>query len=92
LQGIERQAAAQAAARSASADLLASASKRYAQGLANQSMLLQAKYALLQNDDAALQLQDATLQTQVALIEALGGGYRAAPLQAASTPTPNQPH
>jgi multidrug efflux system outer membrane protein len=92
LQGFEQQAAAQAAARSASAALLASANKRYAQGLANQSALLQARYTLLQHDDAALQLQDATLQTQVALIEALGGGYRAAPLQAASTPTPNQQH
>jgi multidrug efflux system outer membrane protein len=92
LQGIERQLQAHTATRDASAALLATANKRLASGLADRSALLQAKLALAREDDAALQLKDAQLQTQVALIKALGGGYRAPAVQTAAIPTSNQQH
>ncbi len=87
LQGIARQAESHAATRSASAALLASADKRFKHDLADRATVLQARLALLQQDDAALQLRDAALQTQVALIDALGGGYRADAQQAAASPS-----
>lgn len=92
LQGIERQRRAHARAAEASARLEANAHARFQRGLADRAALLQAKLAVLREQDAALQLQDAQLQTQVALVKALGGGYRAAPVQAASVPTPSQQH
>ena len=92
LQGIERQRRAHAQAAEASARLEANAQARFQRGLADRAALLQAKLAVLRQQDAALQLQDAQLQTQVALAKALGGGYRAAPLQTASAPTSSQQH
>jgi multidrug efflux system outer membrane protein len=54
-------------------------------GLLERAGLLQAKMTLLRQQDASLQLVDARLQTQVALVKALGGGYRAAPAIASAT-------
>ena len=75
LQGLERQGAAHAATREASAALVASATRRLNQGLADRAALLQAKQALLRQEEIRLQQQDAVLQAEVALIKALGGGY-----------------
>lgn len=84
LQGIERELAAHEASSQASARLATSAEARLARGLAERSAVLQAQLEVLRQRGAALQLQDAQLQTQVALVKALGGGYRAAPVQSAA--------
>jgi multidrug efflux system outer membrane protein len=84
LQGIERELAAHETSIQASARLAASAEARLARGLAERSSVLQAQLELLRQRGAALQLQDAQLQTQVALVKALGGGYRAAPVHTAA--------
>jgi len=84
LQGIERELAAHAQATQAGTRLVASAEARRARGLAERASVLQAQLEVLRQRGAALQLQDAQLQTQVALIKALGGGYRAAAGQTAS--------
>ena len=78
LQGIERQAKAHKASAQASAALAATADRRRRQGLADNAAVLQARQAVLRQEDTRLQLQDAGLQTELALIKALGGGYRAA--------------
>jgi multidrug efflux system outer membrane protein len=49
--------------------------------------VLQAKQAMLRQRDTELQLVDARLQTQVALVKALGGGYRAPSNPTAAIPT-----
>ncbi|MEO7494597.1 MAG: efflux transporter outer membrane subunit [Massilia sp.] len=85
LQGIGRQVAANGATRKASAALLDATQKRFAHQLGDRPSLLQAKLEMLRQDDSALQLRDAALQTQLALIDALGGGYRQDPQQTAST-------
>jgi multidrug efflux system outer membrane protein len=46
--------------------------------------VLQARLALLRQRDSGVQLLDAQLQTQVALVKALGGGYRADAAQVAA--------
>ncbi|WLI91350.1 efflux transporter outer membrane subunit [Massilia sp. R2A-15] len=76
LQGLEKQAAAHAATHASAAALAASATKRMNQGLADRAALLLAQQGVLRQEDLRLQLQDAALQTEVALIKALGGGYR----------------
>jgi multidrug efflux system outer membrane protein len=53
-------------------------------GLAESTAVLQAQLAYLRLRDTSIQLFDAELQTQVALIKALGGGYRAEPGQVAA--------
>jgi multidrug efflux system outer membrane protein len=78
LQGIARELAAHEEAAAASARLAASAEARRARGLAERGAALQAQLEVLRQRGAALQLRDAQLQTQVALVKALGGGYRAA--------------
>jgi multidrug efflux system outer membrane protein len=88
LQGLEKQAAAHATTHEASAALLASASRRMNQGLADRGAVLQARQALLRQQEIGLQLQDAGLQAELALIKALGGGYGAD----AATSTSIQPH
>jgi multidrug efflux system outer membrane protein len=84
LQGIERELAAHAQSAEASARLAASAEARLARGLAERSAVLVAQVEVLRQRGAALQLQDAQLQTRVALVKALGGGYRAAPTHTAA--------
>ncbi|MDB5933247.1 MAG: hypothetical protein JWQ01_591 [Massilia sp.] len=85
LQGLERQAAAHAAAREASAALVASATRRINQGLGDRASLLAARQQVLRQQDVALQQQDAALQTEVALTRALGGGFQSDPATPAST-------
>jgi multidrug efflux system outer membrane protein len=85
LQGLERQAAAHAAAREASAALVASATRRIDHGLGDRAALLAARQQVLRQQDVALQQQDAALQTEVALTRALGGGFHSDPAAPAST-------
>lgn len=84
LQGIEREIGAHGMAEQAAARLASSAETRLKRGLAERSSLLQAQLETLRQRDGALQLQDARLQTEVALVRALGGGYRAQPITAAA--------
>jgi multidrug efflux system outer membrane protein len=77
LQGIAAQQQAHAEALAASRALAEDAEARMRRGLAERSAVLQARQETLRQRDVDLQLLDARLQTQVALVEALGGGYRA---------------
>jgi outer membrane protein, multidrug efflux system len=86
LQGIEKEVTTHAASLDASRALAANAEARMARGLADRAAVLQAREAVLRQRDTGLQLLDARLQTQVALIKALGGGYRA---DAATAETPS---
>jgi multidrug efflux system outer membrane protein len=88
LQGLEREAASHAAALDASARLAANAEARQKRGLADRAGVLQAKQTMLRQRDTDLQLVDARLQTQVALVKALGGGYRARDTDTASVSAP----
>jgi multidrug efflux system outer membrane protein len=47
---------------------------------------------VLRQQDTGLQLKDAQLQTQVALVKALGGGYRADAVQTAAIQSKTQQH
>ena len=76
LQGLEKQIREQAAATEATDALLRSAQARFRQGLADRSMVLAARLAVLKQQDATLDLKNQELLTEVALIKALGGGYR----------------
>jgi multidrug efflux system outer membrane protein len=84
LQGIGNEIGAHAMAEQAAARLASSAETRLKRGLAERSSLLQAQLETLRQRDGALQLQDARLQTEVALVRALGGGYRAQPITTAA--------
>jgi multidrug efflux system outer membrane protein len=92
LQGIEQQQRAHLQARQASSQLAANAEARFKRGLIDHGAVLQAKLGVLRQQDVDVQLQDAQLQTQVALVKALGGGYRAAPTQVAAVPASSQQH
>jgi multidrug efflux system outer membrane protein len=83
---------AHAATQQASAALVASASRRLNQGLADRAAVLQAKQAVLRQEEIRLQLRDAGLQSELALIKALGGGYRSPDVRSAATTTSNQQH
>ncbi|WP_266181626.1 efflux transporter outer membrane subunit [Dyella humicola] len=68
--------------------LVAAAQARARQGVRDIRETLGAKAQLLQQRDNALSLQAQALSTDLALIKALGGGYRAgSPDQASSTPS-----
>ena len=69
---------AQQAQLDANQQLLASAQARLRQGVRDARESLAAKAQWLQQRDEALQLQAQALTTDLALIKALGGGYRAA--------------
>jgi multidrug efflux system outer membrane protein len=84
LQGIARQRRAQLEAFKAAGQLEGNAKSRLKAGLAKSAEVLQARLASLRQRDVGEQLLDAQLQTQVALVKALGGGYRAEPAQVAS--------
>ncbi len=84
LQGIAKQRHAQLQASKAASTLESNAQARLKAGLAESAAVLQARLGVLRQRDNGIQLVDAELQTQVALIKALGGGYRAEPLQAAN--------
>jgi multidrug efflux system outer membrane protein len=84
LQGIAEQRRAQLDAFKAASQLEANAQARLRAGLADSASVLQARLALLRQRDSGVQLLDAQLQTQVALVKALGGGYRADAAQVAA--------
>jgi multidrug efflux system outer membrane protein len=87
VQGLERESAAHAATRAASAALVASSERREKAGLGDRASVLVARQSLLRQDDIALQQQDAALQAEVALIKALGGGYEADALSGQAPPS-----
>jgi multidrug efflux system outer membrane protein len=92
LQGIAKQQRAHQQTVDATARLAANADARFKRGLADRGALLEARLDVLRQQDTDLQLKDAQLQSQVALVKALGGGYRAEPIQTASAKTHNQLH
>jgi multidrug efflux system outer membrane protein len=90
LQGLEREQAQQAQVTQADLALLDGAQRRLRAGLAEHADVLKAQAQVLQERGEALQLQGRQLNTEVALIKALGGGYRHAPDASTSTPTQAQ--
>lgn len=73
--------------------LLAAAQARAAQGVRDARESLAARAQLLQQRDAAAQLRAQAVSTDLALIKALGGGYRLASSDAASdTASPSPDH
>ncbi len=87
VQGLEQQISQQSEAQRSSIGLLYSAQQRLRQGLANRSTALDAQINVLKQNDTALQLQNQQLQAEIALVRALGGGYRDDTLTHASTQT-----
>ncbi|HEY4318430.1 MAG TPA: efflux transporter outer membrane subunit [Herbaspirillum sp.] len=79
LQGLERERARQAEAQQADRALLDGAQRRLRAGLADRSAVLDAQARATEEQARSLQLQGRQLNTEVALIRALGGGYRHAP-------------
>jgi multidrug efflux system outer membrane protein len=77
----------QRAALAADEQLLAAARARARQGVRDDRESLGAEAALLQQRDDAVQLQAQALSTDLALIKALGGGYRSADRPAPSSTT-----
>jgi multidrug efflux system outer membrane protein len=89
LQGIDKQQRTHLEATRAAARLQDNAEQRLKAGLAENAAVLQARLAVLRLRDTGIQIADAGLQSQVALAKALGGGYRAEPLQAAANTQQN---
>ena len=71
--------------------LLAAAKARAAQGVRDARESLAARAQLLQQHDAAVQLQAQAVSTDLALINALGGGYRM-PSSGTESPAPSSSH
>ena len=71
--------------------LLAAAKARAAQGVRDARESLAAHAQLLQQHDAAVQLQAQAVSTDLALIKALGGGYRM-PSSGTESPAPSSSH
>ncbi|MGN6236686.1 efflux transporter outer membrane subunit [Dyella sp.] len=71
--------------------LLAAAKARAAQGVRDARESLAARAQLLQQHDAAVQLQAQAVSTDLALIKALGGGYRL-PSSGTESPAPSSSH
>ncbi|MGZ3183846.1 MAG: efflux transporter outer membrane subunit [Telluria sp.] len=76
VQDAARQLAEHQAATDASAALLRGAQARMKQGLVDHGAELTAEAALLRQQDATLQLAAQRVLAEVALVRALGGGYR----------------
>jgi multidrug efflux system outer membrane protein len=73
--------------------LLANANARLRQGVRDARESLAAELTLLQQRDAATQLHAQALVTDLALIKALGGGYRSeTPSVASTSPSPGVAH
>jgi NodT family efflux transporter outer membrane factor (OMF) lipoprotein len=83
-QSIARQQAEQSAAQAAAEGAYEIALQRYKAGLGTYLNVLSAESAVLSQRRLAVDLAARSLDTQVALVRALGGGYRAAP-----APLPN---
>jgi multidrug efflux system outer membrane protein len=79
LQGIESEMQQQADAVQSTNALLHSAQAKFRQGLTDRGATLEAELASLRQNDASLQLQNQRLLAEVALVKALGGGYRIEP-------------
>jgi multidrug efflux system outer membrane protein len=77
LQGFQKQIAEQDATIAATEAILRSAQARFKHGLADNGTILSAELAVGRQQLIGLLLQDELLQSDVALIKALGGGYRA---------------
>jgi len=77
LQGIAHETRLHSASLEAAERLAHNAEARQARGLGDRASVLQARQAVLRQRDSGLQLIDARLQAQVALVKALGGGYKA---------------
>lgn len=75
-QGLERQLQAQGLALKASQAILNNQKKRLARGLVGQPVVIEAQLADLEQQEQQLRLTRALLLSDVALIRALGGGYR----------------
>ena len=84
LQGLQLQQERQAESQLADSRMLNGAQRKFQQGLGDRSLVLNAQVVVLREQDIALQLQDSQLYTDIALIKALGGGYRHDPLTPAS--------
>ncbi|RXZ36161.1 efflux transporter outer membrane subunit [Oxalobacteraceae bacterium CAVE-383] len=91
LQGLEREQARRAEAEQADRALLDGAQRRLRAGLADRAAVLDAQAVVLQEQALALQLRERQLNTEVALIRALGGGYRQAPESAPVQVSANAP-
>ena len=76
LQGIGRQQEQQQLAQQAAEAAYALARQRYEAGLGSYLQVLSAETAVLDQRRLAVDLQARLLDTQVALVRALGGGYR----------------
>jgi multidrug efflux system outer membrane protein len=76
VQGVEAQISQQVATLQATEALLKSAQSRFKRGLADRGTVLTSEMGVLLQVDTGLQLQGAQLNAEVALVKALGGGYR----------------
>lgn len=90
-QQIAARRAKQRAQVSADQALVASAQARAARGIKDGRESLNAQAQLLLQRDQAVSLQAQALSTDLALIKALGGGYRADTAQAAPPSSPSSP-
>lgn len=75
----------------ANQQLLANAQSRAQRGVSDRRETLSAQAQLLQEQDSDVSLQAQALSTDVALIKALGGGYRTSTPEQASTDRPSSP-
>lgn len=82
LQGIETQLRQQADVMASTDAMLRAAQSRFKHGLADRAKMLRAEMTDLQQRDIDLQLQHQRLLAEVALVKALGGGYRAGTAEA----------
>lgn len=88
LQGLQQQIVHQTGTVTATAALLHSAQAKFDRGLADRSSTLNNQASLLVQQDASLQLQGQRLNAEIALVHALGGGYRNAETVPAMPVTP----
>jgi multidrug efflux system outer membrane protein len=79
LQGLERERSRQAQVEEADRALLDGANRRLRAGLVDRSTVLETQATVIEEQAQSLQLHGRQLNTEVALIRALGGGYRHAP-------------
>ncbi|MDB5801229.1 MAG: Outer rane component of tripartite multidrug resistance system [Rhodocyclales bacterium] len=79
MQGLDKEAQAQAVSTASVLGNLRNTQARFARGLDDNSGVLDAQIGVLEQHDLDLQLQAQRLLAEVALIKALGGGYRSEP-------------
>jgi outer membrane protein, multidrug efflux system len=76
LKGVTQEIKEQRKTLLARSTLLKNVKARFKQGLTDQSTLLTAERAVIEEEDIELQLENRRIQADIALISALGGGYR----------------